>query len=391
MDRVTDRAGGDRAPLQRAAGLGPRRLLGRLRRHAGRRARRRRSRCGGRRRWRRRWRWGAATAAVELVDGADVVAEARPAELAVAGPAPVGLDEAAAAAERFAWKHDHPFPTCFGCGPERDPVDALCLFCGPVGDGRFAVPWTPPAWTGDGVVEPLFAWAALDCPSSSPVHGTISSPVVLGRFTVALERADRGRRAARDPVVAGAIRRAQAPHGGRDLQRGRRAARRRPRGLGRARAAAGDVSMEVRRVAGTDPVALALVAAMVDEMGDALRARPGALADRARGALAARRRLRRAVGGRQRRRRRRRQAARRARLRDQAHVRRAGRARPRCSAAPCSRPWRTWRASSAMRSRGSTRAPSSRARAGCTSARGTSPCPTTTATRTRPSGGRSGL
>ena len=125
--------------------------------------------------------------AVELVDGADVVAEARPAELAVAGPAPVGLDEAAAAAERFAWKHDHPFPTCFGCGPERDPVDALCLFCGPVGDGRFAVPWTPPEWTGDGVVEPLFAWAALDCPSSSPVHGTISSPVVLGRFTVALE------------------------------------------------------------------------------------------------------------------------------------------------------------------------------------------------------------
>jgi hypothetical protein len=50
------------------------------------------------------------------------------------------------------------------------------------------VPWTPAEWTGDGVVEPLFAWAALDCPSSAPVHGTISAPVVLGRFTVALER-----------------------------------------------------------------------------------------------------------------------------------------------------------------------------------------------------------
>ena len=50
------------------------------------------------------------------------------------------------------------------------------------------MPWTPPEWTGDGVVEPLFAWAALDCPSSVPVHGTISAPVVLGRFTVALER-----------------------------------------------------------------------------------------------------------------------------------------------------------------------------------------------------------
>jgi hypothetical protein len=56
-----------------------------------------------------------------------------------------------------------------------------------VGDGRFAVPWTPAPWTGDGVVDPVFAWAALDCPSSAPVHGTISAPVVLGRLTVALE------------------------------------------------------------------------------------------------------------------------------------------------------------------------------------------------------------
>jgi hypothetical protein len=122
-----------------------------------------------------------------LVDGDETVAEARPAALAVDGPAPVGVEEAAAAAARFAWKHDHPFPTCFGCGPRRDPGDALCLYTGPVGDGRFAVPWTPPAWTGAREVDPHFVWAALDCPSSAPVHGTISSPVVLGRFTVALE------------------------------------------------------------------------------------------------------------------------------------------------------------------------------------------------------------
>jgi hypothetical protein len=125
--------------------------------------------------------------AVALLDGADVVAEARAAALDVDAPPPVSTDQAAAASERFAWEHDHPFPTCFGCGPERDPSDALCLFTGPVGDGRFAVPWTPADWTGDGAVEPLFAWAALDCPSSAPVHGTISAPVVLGRFTVALE------------------------------------------------------------------------------------------------------------------------------------------------------------------------------------------------------------
>jgi hypothetical protein len=122
-----------------------------------------------------------------LVDGEGVVAAARPAQLQVEPPPPVDLDAAAEASARFAWVHDHPFPTCFGCGPERDPADALCLYTGPVGDGRFAVPWTPPPWTGGDTVDPVFAWAALDCPSAAPVHGSISAPVVLGRLTVALE------------------------------------------------------------------------------------------------------------------------------------------------------------------------------------------------------------
>jgi hypothetical protein len=122
-----------------------------------------------------------------LMDGDAAIAEARPAALELSGPPPASLEQAAAAAEHFAWEHDHPFPTCFGCGPERDPTDALCLYTGPVGDGRFAVPWTPAAWTGDGLVEPVLAWAALDCPSSAPVQRSVSAPVVLGRFTVALE------------------------------------------------------------------------------------------------------------------------------------------------------------------------------------------------------------
>ena len=124
---------------------------------------------------------------VALMDGERLVAEARAAQLELDGPPPVTLDDAVAAAGRFAWEHDHPFPTCFGCGPERDPADALCLYSGPVGDGRFAVPWTPPPWTGSELVEPLLTWAALDCPSSAPVHDTISAPVVLGRLTIVLE------------------------------------------------------------------------------------------------------------------------------------------------------------------------------------------------------------
>jgi hypothetical protein len=128
-----------------------------------------------------------ADGAASLLDGDDVVASARPAALEVSGPPPVGYEEAAEASTRFVWAHDHPFPTCFGCGPRRDPADALCLFCGPVGDGRFAVPWTPPGWTGSHAVEEVFVWAALDCPSSAPAHATINAPVVLGRLTVALE------------------------------------------------------------------------------------------------------------------------------------------------------------------------------------------------------------
>ena len=124
---------------------------------------------------------------VALVDGDGVIAAARPAALDVEAPAPVDLDAAAAASARFAWMHDHPFPTCFGCGPERDPADALCLYTGPVGDGRFAVPWTPADWTGAATVDPRFVWAALDCPSSAPIHGTVTAPVVLGRLTIAID------------------------------------------------------------------------------------------------------------------------------------------------------------------------------------------------------------
>jgi hypothetical protein len=126
--------------------------------------------------------------AVSLLHDGALVASARPASVDVGGPPPAGLEEAATASTRFAWQHDHPFPTCFGCGPERDPADALCLFCGPVGDGRFAVPWTPAAWTGEHFADPLFVWAALDCPSSAPTHETIEGPVVLGRLTAVLER-----------------------------------------------------------------------------------------------------------------------------------------------------------------------------------------------------------
>lgn len=105
-------------------------------------------------------------------------------------PTPVDPDLAAEASRRFAWFEGHPFPTCFGCGPDRAPDDGLRLFSGPVGDGRFAVPWTPPGWTADpddpARVAAGFVWAALDCPSAAPMHAEVSGAVVLGRITMAL-------------------------------------------------------------------------------------------------------------------------------------------------------------------------------------------------------------
>lgn len=97
--------------------------------------------------------------------GATKVAEAHPAELRLALPAPVSMDEAVAAARRFPWLR-HPTPRCFCCGHEREPQDALRILSGPV-DGRSiaAAPWVPhPAFGTGGTVATRFVWAALDCP-----------------------------------------------------------------------------------------------------------------------------------------------------------------------------------------------------------------------------------
>ena len=106
-----------------------------------------------------------------LHDGA-VVLDAAPADLDVDPPQPVTVEDARAAeAGSFFLSDRHPFPTCFACGPRRVEGDGLRLFAGPVaGREVFAAAWTPAAeFAGsDGAVDPLFVWAALDCPSSAP-------------------------------------------------------------------------------------------------------------------------------------------------------------------------------------------------------------------------------
>jgi hypothetical protein len=128
---------------------------------------------------------------VELRDGDARVAEGGPAELLLDVPDPISPEEAAAAsaAGRDHWCDHHPFPTCFACGPERDPGDGLRLFPGELRDGMFATAWTPDEGLDDGTgqVRPECVWAALDCPTSAPVANFATGPsMVLARLTARL-------------------------------------------------------------------------------------------------------------------------------------------------------------------------------------------------------------
>ncbi|MGI5239444.1 hypothetical protein [Dactylosporangium sp. CA-139066] len=116
------------------------------------------------------------------VAGEDLIAEARPAPGQRPEPVPpVSEAEAREAAKRYAGFADHPFPTCYVCGPARS--DGLGLFPGVLPDGRTAAPWSVPA-----DVSEVTMWAALDCPGGwSVIAPNGGRPYVLGRLAVWLD------------------------------------------------------------------------------------------------------------------------------------------------------------------------------------------------------------
>lgn len=129
---------------------------------------------------------------VSLLDGDVVVATAGPTTVTLDVPAPVSLVEAQRAATQYPWRDDHPYPTCFVCGPERASEDGLRIFPGPVpGRGLYAAPWTPALELADtaGRVRDEFVWAALDCPSGivTDLFGDVGR-ILLGRLAVDLRR-----------------------------------------------------------------------------------------------------------------------------------------------------------------------------------------------------------
>lgn len=117
----------------------------------------------------------ASGGTARLHDGELLVAEAVPATVELEVPEPPALDQARAAEATYAGLADHPFPTCFACGPAR--ADGLGLRPGLIGAERAACTWTP---ADD---DPVLVWAALDCPGAW-ADVLPGRPLVLGRMAL---------------------------------------------------------------------------------------------------------------------------------------------------------------------------------------------------------------
>jgi hypothetical protein len=131
----------------------------------------------------------------ELYDGDDIVAEAiaTTGVLDVAVPPAVTVDDLRSSPASLFLRapEEHPFPTCFVCGPNRAAGDGLRLFPTPVpGRDVVAASFTPDSSLPNdgGVVAPEIVWAALDCPSSFSMYlePVLEGPYVLGRMAAHL-------------------------------------------------------------------------------------------------------------------------------------------------------------------------------------------------------------
>ncbi|HEY1486915.1 MAG TPA: hypothetical protein VGF84_12485 [Micromonosporaceae bacterium] len=120
------------------------------------------------------------TISVYAPDGI-LVAEVGPADVPHEPIEAVPFARAVEASATYPGFASHPFPTCFVCGPQRDPGDGMRLFTGRLPNGDTATPWTVPA----DVSEPM-VWASLDCPGGWSV-GIESRPYVLGRMATHVE------------------------------------------------------------------------------------------------------------------------------------------------------------------------------------------------------------
>jgi hypothetical protein len=124
-----------------------------------------------------------------LLDGDEVLAEARRAPLDLEVPSPPSFERAVALSAHYIGHQVHYFPTCFTCGPRRAESDGLCIFPGRERpEDPVAAPWIPSPNLADqtGQVSPEVHWAALDCPGYFGAAAPDYPPALLGRMTADL-------------------------------------------------------------------------------------------------------------------------------------------------------------------------------------------------------------
>jgi hypothetical protein len=126
-----------------------------------------------------------------LHHGDTLVASAAAGSVTVTPPPPVTVADASEATTRYGGWQEHPYPTCFVCGPQNP--EGLHLFPGPVAEGVVAAPWLPAD------EDPVMVWAALDCPSGW-AFDLPGRPMLLGRMTC---RVDELPKPGDDHVVVG--------------------------------------------------------------------------------------------------------------------------------------------------------------------------------------------
>lgn len=125
-----------------------------------------------------------------LLSGAEVIIEAVSTEIGRVEQPRIAFDQAQRAAANSPAFANHPFPTCFTCGPERAASDGLRIFPGRLDQGSesssiFAAPWIPDSSLASGVVvRPEFVWAAMDCPTGFAAGFPWRGTLVTGRLAV---------------------------------------------------------------------------------------------------------------------------------------------------------------------------------------------------------------
>jgi hypothetical protein len=133
----------------------------------------------------------SAERTARLLDGADLVIAAEQTQINIAENHKIPVKEAETAAAKSPAFQNHPFPTCFTCGPQRKEGDGLRIFPGALPEsaahqGTFAAPWIPdPSLTAGGAtVRPEFVWAAMDCPTGFAAGFPWRGTLVTGRLAV---------------------------------------------------------------------------------------------------------------------------------------------------------------------------------------------------------------